>query len=148
MKQFVLALLWFISTSLSYAFSVDPHYYNSYWLCSDKHLEPIQPYSLLHDKANRISINYFLPNFGENKHPITFLKTSRISIKGKRVKFPVALNPGDHIMLSDDRRWYLTCVGTVVLKPQEAEATLLFDVTKNSYQCPFVPSSCRGNEFN
>ena len=146
----LLSFLYFsLYLSLSFAKTTyEPHYYSSYRLCIDGHLEEISPYSFFHDKVHRLSINYFYPNDNPHRSVMTFLKASRISLKTRQVKFPSALPLNDYLILSDSQRWFLNCVGSVVFNPNEKTPKLIFDVTHNSYDCPLAPASCRLQKNN
>ncbi|KTD23362.1 Uncharacterised protein [Legionella lansingensis] len=128
MNTWIAGLIMLFFSALSYGAD-----YKVFWRCQDDHLEAFDVYEM-NDKKIDLFLNYVEDGKKE------FI-SSPINLKSV-VDLPTSFNQEDFLMLGDNKRVFMNCVGQVVLSPHYPQAKVIFDVRRNAHSCPFIPSDC------
>nr|HAT8713473.1 hypothetical protein [Legionella jordanis] len=126
--------LWFAGLSLlmlsNLASAVE---YKIFWNCQDHHDEALE-LTVKNDKKINLFINYLSEG---NKE----IASTAIDVKSL-VNLPDNFNQDKFVILGDDQKLYLNCIGQVVPDPKYPQGIIEFNVRTHAYQCPFIPKGC------
>ncbi|ASQ45574.1 hypothetical protein [Legionella clemsonensis] len=130
MRIYIIALLLSCITAMGWSAE-----YKVFWRCGDNHLEALDPHT-----NNDRKVNLFLNYFNEGTKELV---SAPINLKSL-TQLPADFNHQNFLALSEGNQVFMNCIGQVILRPHDMQGTVVFDVLRNAYSCPFIPKSCNG----